>query len=95
MRITKKRYLQSFLIVTVVLAIVRLLFPSVATHRAAQTAVREKESVDSVKMRSDTAHDGQTAAVTKVSDADADTDKVVLEGTYLSKLAPSPIPPLR
>lgn len=95
MRITKKRYLQSFLIVTVVLAIVRLLFPSVAKDGAAQTAVREKESVDSVEMRSDTAHDGQTAAVTKVSDADADTDKVVLEGTYLSKLAPSPIPPLR
>ena len=92
MRITKKRYLQSFLIVTVVLAIVRLLFPSIAKDRAAQTAVREKEAVDSVNVRSEAAQDGQTVAQ---ADAGADTDRVVLEGTYLSKLTPSPMPPLR
>ena len=92
MRITKKRYLQSFLIVTVVLAIVRLLFPSIAKDRAAQTVAREKETADSVNVRSEAAQDGQTVAQ---ADAGADTDRVVLEGTYLSKLAPSPIPPLR
>lgn len=92
MRITKKRYLQSFLIVTVVLAIVRLLFPSIAKDRAAQTVAREKETADSVNVRSESAQDGQTVAQT---DAGADTDRVVLEGTYLSKLTPSPMPPLR
>ena len=92
MRITKKRYLQSFLIVTVVLAIVRLLFPSIAKDRAAQTVAREKETADSVNVRSEAAQDGQTVAQ---ADAGADTDRVVLEGTYLSKLTPSPIPPLR
>ena len=92
MRITKKRYLQSFLIVTVVLAIVRLLFPSIAKDRAAQTVAREKETVDSVNVRSEAAQDGQTVAQ---ADAGADTDRVVLEGTYLSKLTPSPMPPLR
>lgn len=92
MRITKKRYLQSFLIVTVVLAIVRLLFPSIAKDRAAQTVAREKETADSVNVRSEAAQDGQTVAQT---DAGADTDRVVLEGTYLSKLTPSPMPPLR
>lgn len=92
MRITKKRYLQSFLIVTVVLAIVRLLFPSVAKYRAAQTVAREKETADSVNVRSEAAQDGQTVAQ---ADAGADTDRVVLEGTYLSKLTPSPMPPLR
>ena len=89
MRITKKRYLQSFLIVTVVLAIVRLLFPSIAKDRAAQTVAREKETADSVNVRSEAAQDGQTVAQ---ADAGADTDRVVLEGTYLSKLTPSPIP---
>ncbi len=92
MRITKKRYLQSFLIVTVVLAIVRLLFPSIAKDRAAQTVAREKETADSVNVRSEAAQDGQTVAQ---ADAGADTDRVVLEGTYLSKLTPSPMPPLR
>lgn len=92
MRITKKRYLQSFLIVTVVLAIVRLLFPSIAKDRAAQTVAREKETADSVNVRSEAAQDGQTVAQ---ADAGADTDRVVLEGTYLSKLPPSPMPPLR
>lgn len=92
MRITKKRYLQSFLIVTVVLAIVRLLFPSIAKDRAAQTVAREKETADSVNVRSEAAQDGQTLAQ---ADAGADTDRVVLEGTYLSKLTPSPMPPLR
>ena len=95
MRITKKRYLQSFLIVTVVLAIVRLLFPSIANNRAAQTAVRQREAADSVGMRSDTAHAGQAVAVAQAGEAGNDTDKVVLEGTYLSKLAPSPLPSLR
>lgn len=95
MRITKKRYLQGFLIVTVVLAIVRLLFPSIAKDRTVQTAVREKETADSVDMRSEAAHGGQAVAVAETSDAGADSDKVVLEGTYLSKLAPSPMPPLR
>jgi len=92
MRITKKRYLQSFLIVTVVLAIVRLLFPSIAKDRAAQTVAREKETADSVNVRSEAAQDGQTVAQ---ADAGADTDRVVLEGTYLSKLTPSPMLPLR
>ena len=95
MRITKKRYLQSFLIVTVVLAIVRLLFPSIANNRTAQTAVRQREAADSVGMRSDTAHAGQAVAVAQAGEAGNDTDKVVLEGTYLSKLAPSPLPSLR
>ncbi len=95
MRITKKRYLQSFLIVTVVLAIVRLLFPSIANNRAAQTAVRQREAADSVGMRSDTAHAGQAVAVAQAGEAGNDTDKVVLEGTYLSKLTPSPLPSLR
>ena len=95
MRITKKRYLQSFLIVTVGLAIVRLLFPSIANNRAAQTAVRQREAADSVGMRSDTAHAGQAVAVAQAGEAGNDTDKVVLEGTYLSKLAPSPLPSLR
>ena len=83
MRITKKRYLQSFLIVTVVLAIVRLLFPSIANSRKTQTAAREKEAVDSADVRSDTARTGQAAAVAEAAEVDADTDKVVLEGTYL------------
>ena len=43
MRITKKRYLQSFLIVTVVLAIVRLLFPSIASERKTPVAVQGNE----------------------------------------------------
>lgn len=75
-----------------VLAIVRLLFPSIAKDRAAQTVAREKETADSVNVRSEAAQDGQTVAQ---ADAGADTDRVVLEGTYLSKLTPSPMPPLR
>jgi hypothetical protein len=95
MRITKKRYLQSFLIVTVVLAIVRLLFPSIASERKTPVAVQGNEDKNKVSMQSDTSHATQNVAGTETSVDDTDAEEVVLQGTNLSKLAPSPLPPLR
>lgn len=46
MKITKNRYLLGFVIVVVVLAIIRLVFPSIAKDKIVDNAVKEQASVD-------------------------------------------------
>lgn len=50
MKITKRQYILGFLAVTAFLAIVRLIFPSIATSRNLQDAPEEEESSENVDM---------------------------------------------
>ncbi len=72
-KITKKKYLQGFLAVVIVLALVRCLFPSVAAERAAAEHVGEMmglgddaQSADSIRLSDDA--DGLKAHATRFFD---------------------------
>ena len=77
MKISKNRYLQGFLVVVLLLALVRVIFPSVAEPRlTARSDGKDSTAIDSLRgdlMASDGAQDAVSGEASDASSADRGT----------------------